>query len=417
MKVFISHVFSGDDESFAAVLKEDLGAAGMDGYMAEKTQRYDLLIHDKIMQAIDESEWLVGIITKRSRASPSVHEEIGYAFGKGIRVALMVEEGVREGEGVFIHGREQETFSPQEFGDHSKKVVEFIKNSPRAAPRQVSLSNATTDLLEKRCLLDVKSADFAKNEHFDGLYSGSLSDAKKPVVLFTSCPHDLATRHDVTALEFMEWVESTARVDVGGQQVSILGAETDVNIGTLYIFEKRDGDSGKNIRLYREFQSTGFMEWGTSYLFFDQNAREKTELHLCYTIGELLAFLTSVRLFYKKINLDVPFTLLVSIRNTRMLDLGNYGDKSTKTLHTIDLQLSRNSTKPATNHDHIQIKHVFNSISEMTDENIASVAKTTAKHICNAYGERTPRCYDKHESFLWRLHDEVSSRATGDGRI
>ena len=92
MKVFISHAFGRDDEALAGVLKEDLDAAGLDGYMAERAPRYDLLLSVKIRQEIDDSGCLVAIITKRSQASASVHEEIGYALGRGVEVALMVEE-------------------------------------------------------------------------------------------------------------------------------------------------------------------------------------------------------------------------------------------------------------------------------------------------------------------------------------
>ena len=416
MKVFITHMFDGEDESFAVALKDDLDAAGLDGYMAEKAQRYDLMIHDKIMQAIDESEWLVAIITKQSQASPSVHEEIGYALGKGIRVALMVEKGVKE-RGVLIYGREPEVFASQDFGTHSKRVVESIRDSPRAASRQDSLGEAAKALLEKRRLLDVESADFAKNRHFGSLYSGSLSDSAKSVVLFTACPHYLVDRCDVTASEFIDWVESIARVDVNGQQVRIMGIKTAVDIETLTVAEKRRGNSDKNIMIYREFRSSGFLEWGTSYLPFDRDGRKKAELQLPYMIGELCAFLTYVRLFYKKIGLDAPFTLLLSIRNSHALDLGNYSGGALDDVERAYRKTTSNSSDRSTAHDHISLSHAFKSVHEMTDGNIASVAKKVAKDICNAYGEKTPKCYDMHEAFLWRLHDEVASRATGDGRI
>lgn len=48
MRVFITHTFGGEDEGLGVALKEDLEAAGMEGYMAEKAQRYDLLISDKM---------------------------------------------------------------------------------------------------------------------------------------------------------------------------------------------------------------------------------------------------------------------------------------------------------------------------------------------------------------------------------
>lgn len=413
-KAFITHAFGGHDERLASALKADLEAAGIEGYMAEKTQRYDLLISDKIRQEIDRSDWLVAVITRRSQASPSVHEEIGYALGRGVKVALMVEAGV-EKSGVLVYGREYEVFRPTEFGTHSRRVVESIGRAPRAAPRQDRLGQAAMAFLEKRRLLNVESPDFAMNKHFDRLYSGSLSDAEKPVVLFTACPHDLHTRHDVATNEFIKWVESTPSVEVDGRRIRLLGDEPDIDTGTLRVDQPRSGAFGKNIKMYREFKSNGFLEWGTSSLFFGPNDRGKVELYLCYMIGEFWAFLVSARLFYEKIGFNAPFTVLLSVRNTRTLDLGNYGNEVYDDAWRLRYRPTRNPSEPSTDHDHIQLRSPFRSVSEMTDESIATAARNAAKDICNAYHETTPRCYDANGSFAWRLYSQVSSRVVGGG--
>lgn len=399
MKVFISHVFGGDDELLAAALKGDLDAAGLDGYMAEKTKRYELLIHDKIRQEIEESEWLVAIITKRSHRSPSVHEEIGYALGRGVRVALMVEKGVKEG-GVLIYGQEQEVFAPDEFSASSKRVAEAIGRAPRAGPRRDRLGEEARTFLEKRCLLNDESPDFAKNKRFDSLYSGSLTDAEKPVVLFTACPHELVDHYDVTSHEFREWVESNTRVEVDGHGIHIPGIDTDVDIGMLRIVEKRDGIRDKNIILYREYRSNGFLEWGTSSMFFSRNDKGEAKLHLCYMIGLFWAFLASARAFYKKIGLDAPLAVLVSIRNSRGMGLGNYGDKEDGHM--------RGSIDLTTNRPHIRLPYPLSSAAAMTDKDMADLAMQTAKHVCNAYGETIPNCYDADGSFSWGRYRDVS---------
>ena len=70
MRVFISHAFGGKDDPYLAhTLREYLGAAGIDGYLAEEVKRYDLLIHDKMRQAIDESGCLVAVITRAAHRS------------------------------------------------------------------------------------------------------------------------------------------------------------------------------------------------------------------------------------------------------------------------------------------------------------------------------------------------------------
>ena len=404
MKVFISHAFGEEDERLGSMLKGDLDAAGMEGYMAEMTPQYNLLIADKIRQEIGGSDWLVAIVTERGRASASVHEEIGYALGKGVEVVLMLKKDVKEA-GVLVHGREPLVFTNGEFKKSSLAAAEFIKNAPRPTPRRHTVGKTATDLLEKRHLQNVESPDFAKNRHFPYLYSGSLSDAEKPVVLFTACPHDLADRHDVTSPEFARWVESNTNTEVDGRRVRMLGTEFGVDIGTLLAVEKRSAAHAKNTTLYREFQSSGFLEWGTSSMFFSRDDSGRAELHLCYMIGEFWTFLASARLFYKKIGLDAPLTVLVSIRNSRGLGLGNYGDRTAG-----DTWISRD---PATRHDHIQLPHVFGSVREMTDEGIASLARRTAKHVCNAYGETTPNCYNADGSFAWGVYSMVARKSGG----
>ena len=414
MKVFISHVFGGDDEAFATALKGDLGAAGMDGYMAEKAQRYDLVIHDKIRQEIEESEWLVAVITERSQASPSVHEEIGYALGKGVRVALMVERGVKEG-GVLIYGREPAVFDPHEFGAHSKKVAEAIKAAPRGTPKRHATSDETEWLLERRRLVYINSEDFAKNEHFDSMYSG-LPDAEKPAALFTACPLSLDGRYDVTDTKFVEWMKSIDRIAIGGRQLRMPGHDWAVDIGALHALAKlRSEPRDRDVLAYMEFQSTGFAEWGTSHLFFDRNGRGKMELVMCHMVGRFCAFLAYVRLFYRKIGMDAPFAALLSVKNTGALDLGNYGGEVVPCPWDVRHHFSSVRRDPATRHTNIRVSHTFNSVGEMNDDGIASAARKVAKYICNAYGETAPRCYGSDGSFLWDLYEHASGEQTRSG--
>ena len=413
MKVFITHAFGEGDELLANALKVDLGAAGLVGYLAEKTQRYDLMISDKIRQEIDESDWLVAIITKRSQESASVHEEIGYALGRGVRVALMVEEGV-EKSGVLVYGREHEVFTVPEFAEHSRKVAKSIADSPRPAPRRHHVGEDARNLLRNRNILSADSADFARNKRFAGLYSGSLGDGEKPAVLFTAIPHDLGDRCDATSPEFMDWARSTGNVEVDGRRVRVPGTEQGVGVKTLCITERCFGTADKNVALYREFQSSGFLEWGTSYIFFGRNKKGNVELDLCYTVGMFWAFLASARLFYDEIGLDAPFSVILSVRSGRALDLRNIGNE----MYDDGWDIRRRfSPDPATLHDNIRLEYRFNSVREMTDERIASVAKRSATDVCNAYGQAAPACYDESGSFSWRQWDYIASVTTRGGRL
>ena len=269
-------------------------------------------------------------------------------------------------------------------------------------------------LLAHRKTLSADSADFARNKRFAGLYSGSLGDGEKPAALFTAIPHDLGDRCDATSPEFMDWARSTSNVEVDGRQVRVPGTEQGVGVKTLCITERCFGTADKNVALYREFQSSGFLEWGTSYIFFGRNKKGNVELDLCYTVGMFWAFLASARLFYDEIGLDAPFSVILSVRSGRALDLRNIGNE----MYDDGWDIRRRfSPDPATLHDNIRLEYRFNSVREMTDERIASVAKRAATDVCNAYGQAAPACYDESGSFSWRQWDYIASVTTRGGRL
>ena len=414
MKVFISHAFGGTDEPLASTLKEDLGAAGINGYLAEKAPQYGLPISDKIRREIEESGWLVAIITERSHASASVHEEIGYAFGKGVMVALMVEEGA-EAAGVFTYGREHMRFTVPGFSGRSKKMVEHIANSPRSPPLRHSIRDATKRFLEGRNILSASTDNFAVNKHFRQLFSPVPDDRKKPAVLFTACPHDMRNSADVTSPEFVEWAEATAGVEVDGQRVRVLLLDPQVDIETLLATIRHPhAPLQRNILAYREFQSSGFFEFGSSHIFFGRR-NGRLEMHLCYLVGEFWSFLAQARLFYRKIGIDAPFTAFVSVRNNDLLHLANYGDEESHYSPYGNLSFGRHNS--SVRRRYILLHHSFESVRGATDEEIARAAKETAKKVCNAYGETTPRCYNKDGSFSWGMWHAVARGAARGDRL
>ena len=410
MKAFITHAFGGDDESLGNALKEDLEAAGIGGYMAEKAQRYDLLISDKIRQEIDGSDWLVAIITRRSQASASVHEEIGYALGRRVRVALMVEEGV-EKSGVLVYGREYEVFRLEEFRVHSRKVVKYIKASPLAARGRTPLGEAALGLLRQRNALSTDSGNFGKNRHFASLCSSLFAVTDDdPVVLFTACPHDLQEYGSVTAPDFVEWAKSGPPTEVEGHKIILGAPDENIDIKTLYLTKRPRQPSLDNCVLsYLEFQNNGFLEYGTSLLFHGHDYGSDS-LRLCHMMGSFWGFLACTRLFYQKIGVHSPYTTTLSIRNSSKLTLGNYGNEA---VTDPDWQYKRQSQftphESTTSHLHIRIPYAFDGVDKMMDTAIAKAVRDVAEMLCNAYGESHPKCYDGDGKFAWNLWERVSS--------
>lgn len=414
MTVFISHAFGGDDERLASTLKKDLAAAKIDGYMAEQTQQYDLSIVDKIKQAIDESDWLVAIITEGGLASASVHEEIGYALGKGRKVITMREKNIEE-SGVLIHGRDTLIFTRGEFKRYSLEAVEFIKKTTVPRPKS-RFSGDAAQLLADRNVASEMSPTFAQNDYFARLHS-PLSDAEKPVALFTACPHELAVDCDVTSEEFVKWAKLTTEIEVDGQQVRVPGFYRGVDIGTLHAVERyANAPRDRDILMYRELQSNGLCELGTSHIFFGRKEGKMMMMHLCYMIGEYWAFLAYVKRFYKQIGQGAPFTILLSIRNSDKLVLGNFGNEVLDTNPAVQAQLQFERHDPTTHRRNIRLLYDFRSTGGMTDESIAAAAKKAAKDVCNAYGEIIPNCYGIDGKFSWKLWKIASRGAVRGGR-
>ena len=409
MKAFISHTFTkGTDARLAQTLREELSSAGIDGYLAEKIQRYDLLIHDKIQQAIDESDWLVAIITRAAQRSASVHEEIGYALGRGVKVIIMLEKGAQEA-GVLVYGREAEVFSPRGFRAHAQRVVKFIRGAPPPKePKPGRLSRDAEQLLDDRKILLETSEVFAQNRHFSGMYGGALPNNEKAVVLFTACPHELVSRDIVATGGFVEWAKGIRHVDAEGHQISVRGLDHDIDTGSLTLIERQyDELHDPNVRSYREFHDSGFFECGASLPYVYRNHRNEPSLHLCLLIGSYWGFLLHARFFYQRIGLGGPFTALLSIRNSSELALGNHGDESTDPERRYARRPSLSLDDSRTDRRHIRLTRVFGSVHEMTDQTIANAARDAARKICNAYGQSSPKCYSSGGQFSWRLWEMV----------
>ncbi|TAK15976.1 MAG: toll/interleukin-1 receptor domain-containing protein [Nitrosarchaeum sp.] len=137
MNVFISHKFIEQDQLLALKLRTALRKNNIEGYLAESKKEYELLIGDKIREAIDKSDYVVGIITESSQTSSSVNQELGYALGTKKPIVIMIEKDVQHG--VLTHGRETEEFSRENFDNHCRNVINYIlEKGERVKPNSLS---------------------------------------------------------------------------------------------------------------------------------------------------------------------------------------------------------------------------------------------------------------------------------------
>jgi hypothetical protein len=140
--VFISHKFVKEDQLLALELRTELRKNNIVGYLAESKKEYELLIGNKIREAIDKSEYVVAIITKHSQTSASVNQELGYALGIKKPIVIMIEKDAQHG--VLTYGLEPEEFTRENFVNHCKTVTKYILNKGKR-----NVSNKTPQILRE----------------------------------------------------------------------------------------------------------------------------------------------------------------------------------------------------------------------------------------------------------------------------
>lgn len=130
MKIFISH--SQKDEKIARMLKQILEKENDidEAFIFEEKKRYGIQIDRKITDEIDESDYLVAIITIHSKESASVNQELGYAQGKGLQKIPMMEKGSEKG--FLVYGSENIEFTLENFKNKCVEICRYIiKNGPK----------------------------------------------------------------------------------------------------------------------------------------------------------------------------------------------------------------------------------------------------------------------------------------------
>lgn len=92
--------------------------------MAQRVKEYELIIREKIRNEIENSDYVVAIITQDTRASASVNQELGYAQGKGIPIIIMLEKEAKVG--VLTYGIETEEFERITFNDSCENIKKYL---------------------------------------------------------------------------------------------------------------------------------------------------------------------------------------------------------------------------------------------------------------------------------------------------
>jgi len=387
-----------------------LSENGMDGYLAEVRPEYELLIRDKIKNEIENSDYLVGIITDFGLVSASVHEEIGYAIGTKVPVILLVEEGLKE-KGVLIYGKEPEYFTEKFFESHCDNIIKFLRErGTRKKERgNDSEEKSSIELLETRNLLNPESEKFAKNEYFEMLgdtISEEYIPNGKPYVLFSSCPKTIKERLEVNSKDFAEWIDKFQNIKIKEHHVRFLEGIKSIDMESV-AFQYKPRNDGL-IMTYLEFYNNGYFEQGLTrdLIYESSSVRNPTKvfLHLCALTGAFWAFLKFTKIFYDKIGMDEEFDIIMSIRNSKDLMLMGFGGKPSKEQKYLDpVDSFWHSQDPRTKKKNILLKLEGLTSSSMTDIFIENEVKKISNRIANAYGLSEARCFSYDGSFAWDL--------------
>ena len=106
LNVFISHSVGKTENPIVHHLSASLTGAGVPNYLAMYDRRPGVRLSEKVKAHITDSRVLIALLTKGGDESSWVHDEIGYALGKGLRVVALLEkslklDGMHEGAEYF----------------------------------------------------------------------------------------------------------------------------------------------------------------------------------------------------------------------------------------------------------------------------------------------------------------------------
>jgi hypothetical protein len=131
-KVFLSHSF--EDRLLVGPLEDSLKGVGIDPYMAEEHPDYGDELPKKIEEAIDSSQAVLVVLTKRANLSPSVNQEVGYAKKGGKLIVALVEEGVVTG--VLLQGIEVVKFTTDRIHEAIGHINAYFDSLKEKEPKK-----------------------------------------------------------------------------------------------------------------------------------------------------------------------------------------------------------------------------------------------------------------------------------------
>lgn len=403
MKVFISHPFANED--LASILKHILEENEIDAYMAQRVKEYQLVISEKIRTEINNSDYVIAIVTKDTRASASVNQELGYAQGKEVPIIIMIEKKAKTG--VLTYGIEPEEFTHENFNVSCKNVKKYLLEKGVMRSEEKSTEFLSDEFIKTRNLKE-DSQFFGSNPNSAKLEQSVLlpETYNKAFVLFSAIPKILHNdKIDVASSDFENWISKERFVKIKDQSFLFLdNTHNRIDIDSIVYYPY--GTTPQKLAKYFEFQRNGFFEHGiTCPLIFEGKYAEKNQayLQLCWLTGVFWEFSIFCKKYYDHIQLKDNLDIILSIRNSNKLMLRGFGGKTENGSWSEPGSMWWRSDPPLCNRENIQLKITGLKKEQLTPEYIESKTHEFSTKIANAYGLKIPMCYNSDGSFNFEL--------------
>jgi len=403
MKVFLSHTFSERDKELALILQKVLAEKEIQGYLAEEKKEYDLLIRDKIRNEIEESDYVVAIVTNNAKESASVNQELGYALGNNIPIIIMLEEEAKVG--VLTHGIEPEEFTRENFEEHCKNVRSHILE--KGPMQRIKSEQLSEKFLIKRNLLDETSSDFGSNANSEKLKTSikDLEGKDKPFVLFSACPKFLLKELPLMSKKYSDWLDTKGIIKIKGNDALFLRGHTRRPDLDLITYEFKN--NSEKIMRYLELNQNGFVEQGITnpviYSDHYKNGLGISVLNLFSLTGAFWAFVVFCKQYYDFIRFNGDVDIQLSIHNAKDLILMGFGGKTgnTENIWTEPNSTWWNEEPPHTTRENIALT-ISAKIDKLTDDYIENKVREISNKLSNAYGLESAMCYDFDGNFNFK---------------
>ncbi len=407
MKIFISHPVK--DEDLANKLKTILEQADEidEAYIAQKIKKYETEISKKIIDQIDSSDYVVGLITINAKASASVNQELGYAQGKNKPRIPMIEKKAKKG--VLIYGKDDEEFDRENFEEIWKKVRDHIINNK---PKKITKTTPKDSdvFLINRGIGDPESPSFGSNKIIEKISTRVEQELEvdgKSHVLFSVCPHHLIERIDITSSALKDWIKDHVDVQLESLRTPCVPRKRKIGLDNIVYYDDPTGE--EKFYKYLEINRNGFIEQGFtvpliwSWKYTDKNL---AWLQLCFLTGAFWAFLKFCKNLFDHLQFEEKFDVFLSITNSQNLVLRGFGGTTRRGVWAEPESIYGEGKFPTTEIKNIGLTIPSITKDSLTDDYIKKQARMMSDRISNAYGIETSRCYNLDGSFNFKLFQD-----------